>query len=1362
MLVSGNRGHINGRGRHFYRVCTLTLIFVMVFGNTVLAEGRQDSVEEVTVIKSSGSDAEENAEIRQDDREIFIEDNSVEEVAIEEKLDAVEETEEVIADQRYDVTDTVSGQTGDLTWTLSKNEENGYVLFVSGNGRMADYERNSYSKWDSYYDEDGKHQYMPVTDAPWGSYYGRIRRIEIGEGCTYIGKNAFCGLKGLSGELHLPDSLTSISDNAFAYCMGLSGNLKLPSGVKTIGSSFQNCIGLSGNLSIPNGVIEIGHDAFKDCSKLSGELLIPSSVKNIGASAFDGCKSFTGTLILPEGLESINDNCFKGCRGFSGKLLIPSSVHDIGWGAFRDCSGFSGELVLPSAVRSIGNGAFAFCSGFSGELVLPDSLIEIGSGAFYDDRRLNGSLKIPSGIEIIGKYAFCECSGLSGELVLPNNLRVIGASAFYNCNGLNGTLNIPSTVESIGEEAFFGCSGFNRDLVLPPNIKKIEKHSFEDCSGFSGELVLPQNLEIIEEYAFYGCKGFAGDLIVPVGVTEIRKHAFDLDNSGSGTRFGGTLILPSSLKGVEESAFSRCVFSQIIFNEGVESIGEKAFYRNKNSSMAYGELILPESLKTIGEDAFLNSGFESVYIPTQLTSFPVSAFDSEVFKRFEVNDLNPNYSSDNNGVLYNKDKSILLKYPRGKKSMFYSIPSSVYTLEKKSFSEANNLIRLSVHSGVSLPYAYTINKCKNLRYIIMSDIEAPISAHADALNDLPSDLKICVPEGAKGYDTKPWSDYRIIKGEYIKPTKIKLSKTDILIENSKSYVTYVSYSIEPTNANSKKVVAESSNSWVVSPSVTELNGKPVIRLYTGYNINGNAVITVATDDGFASETIDVTVLRKNSSGEEADDDPTIEKSYSVTFKDGGKIYEIQTVKSGSLAVRPAVDPENNGARFIGWGNGYSLWNFSTPVTYNLVLTAKYAKKTIEDKESTGSGLDSVADINEDNKIYLVVGQKYYIGERGFTSNNTKAATVDKNKGTITAKSASKGTAVISNGSTSYEVIIQKPRFSKYYKRMSLLVGRSEKLRLSGIGGEYSACYPISWQSSNEKVATVNDGVVTALAKGKVNIYAYVGGKKYTATVNIKDIYTTPSKLTSSSIININPLNEIKLKYDKRTFIPSGAKWNGISSNSLFEIKNNSGKVIGYRSNVVEIYTSGKVRAVGTGSITLKGTDKHSNTVTLKFNVIPVPSREVVYVNVGEHESITFPKVKGSSAKWFLDGKKVTSNGTLEIDNSGIVKGLKVGTTTVTCEYKGISFNTVVYVENPMLVTEGKLRPYENGYRLELNKQEVFDLKLKDVYQTIVWNSQKKEIAFIDENGVIYARNKGKTVISTKINGKKVKIAVFVT
>ena len=66
----------------------------------------------------------------------------------------------------------------------------------------------------------------------------------------------------------------------------------------------------------------------------------------------------------------------------------------------------------------------------------------------------------------------------------------------------------------------------------------------------------------------------------------------------------------------------------------------------------------------------------------------------------------------------------------------------------------------------------------------------------------------------------------------------------------------------------------------------------------------------------------------------------ITKGCIVTFMNGSSQYAMQVVKEKASAPDT---PVKSGYRFVGWYNGNAKWNFDTPVTENLTLTAKWEK-----------------------------------------------------------------------------------------------------------------------------------------------------------------------------------------------------------------------------------------------------------------------------------------------------------------------------------------------------------------------------------------------------------------------------------
>ena len=63
-------------------------------------------------------------------------------------------------------------------------------------------------------------------------------------------------------------------------------------------------------------------------------------------------------------------------------------------------------------------------------------------------------------------------------------------------------------------------------------------------------------------------------------------------------------------------------------------------------------------------------------------------------------------------------------------------------------------------------------------------------------------------------------------------------------------------------------------------------------------------------------------------------------AYTVAFLSDGENTAPPQIRANAPAARPA-DPTKEGHTFIGWYNGESEWNFETPVTTGLILTAKW-------------------------------------------------------------------------------------------------------------------------------------------------------------------------------------------------------------------------------------------------------------------------------------------------------------------------------------------------------------------------------------------------------------------------------------
>ena len=115
------------------------------------------------------------------------------------------------------------------------------------------------------------YNYNSSKTAPWYDYSESVRTIEISEGITYIGAQAFRKLKKIN-SIDLPVSITEIGANAFIGCSGLK-EISMHSGVKYIRKyafgavNLSRCIYYGSEEEWNRIVIESNNDTILSCEK---------------------------------------------------------------------------------------------------------------------------------------------------------------------------------------------------------------------------------------------------------------------------------------------------------------------------------------------------------------------------------------------------------------------------------------------------------------------------------------------------------------------------------------------------------------------------------------------------------------------------------------------------------------------------------------------------------------------------------------------------------------------------------------------------------------------------------------------------------------------------------------------------------------------------------------------------------------------------------------------------------------------------------------------------------------------------------------------------------------------------------------
>ena len=120
-------------------------------------------------------------------------------------------------------------------------------------------------------------------------------------------------------------------------------------------------------------------------------------------------------------------------------------------------------------------------------------------------------------------------------------------------------------------------------------------------------------------------------------------------------------------------------------------------------SGGYKSIILPNSVTSIAESAFLGCyELTSITIGASITSIPdfFHGYDCcPVLAEIIVSEQNQNYSS-MNGVLFNKNKTIIICVPRATNISSYTIPNSVTEIGMNAFSGCTGLTSVTIPNSV--------------------------------------------------------------------------------------------------------------------------------------------------------------------------------------------------------------------------------------------------------------------------------------------------------------------------------------------------------------------------------------------------------------------------------------------------------------------------------------------------------------------------------------------------------------------------------------------------------------------------------------------------------------------------------------
>lgn len=175
------------------------------------------------------------------------------------------------------------------------------------------------------------------------------------------------------------------------------------------------------------------------------------------------------------------------------------------------------------------------------------------------------------------------------------------------------------------------------------------------------------------------------------------------------------LIVENGVTYIGKNAFASCdLLESVDLSETVTGIGDNAFSYCANLKV----LEIPEGLATIGVLAFSYCDqLREVTIPSTVTELGFGAFQGcRRLERIRVDGNSGTYSSDEYGVLFDVEKTVLIQAPAALAGA-YEIPDSVSTIYDASFSGCNRLAAVRIPEGVTEIGSGAFTGCGQLTFL---------------------------------------------------------------------------------------------------------------------------------------------------------------------------------------------------------------------------------------------------------------------------------------------------------------------------------------------------------------------------------------------------------------------------------------------------------------------------------------------------------------------------------------------------------------------------------------------------------------------------------------------------------------------
>ena len=331
-------------------------------------------------------------------------------------------------------------------------------------------------------------------------------------------------------------------------------------------------------------------------------------------------------------------------------------------------------------------------------------------------------------VTAIGENAFSANVFLT-NVFISKNVTTVFANAFSDCSNL-AIVFIPSGIQSIEANAFLGCSAINK--VYFCNTSSVWTSARNNISSEGNSSILNNTVQFLypnttsSSGTLSGSSGYVGETVSYRTVASsglISKKTIYIDGSG---RVNENTVLPTT----------SLLTADIVIGPGITWMPD-SFFENYSVPSVTVDSDNPAYV-TVNDNVYDRKITKALYIgkngeftiPGTVESISTSVLGNATgLTEINVEAGNANFVAED-GVLFNKDKTILLRYPDDNERTTYIVPSTVVSIADKAFYSADNLTSVIIPDSVTSIGSDAFKGCTGLTSVTIPDSVTRIGSGA--------------------------------------------------------------------------------------------------------------------------------------------------------------------------------------------------------------------------------------------------------------------------------------------------------------------------------------------------------------------------------------------------------------------------------------------------------------------------------------------------------------------------------------------------------------------------------------------------------------------------------------------------------